>query len=159
MNPSNYRIDPDGTRLPIKLDTTSNGEFEPVPLSPANNAANRLAHEAATSNAKRLAISRRDFLISACGAASTLIAFNAANAAAGKLGGFFDLPAEAALEPSLAQASIGGGKEEFIFDVQGHFVDPNGAWLRKLPAGNNPLNQMPKEFSAKTGNVIARNRA
>jgi hypothetical protein len=30
------RIDPDGTRLPIKLDTTSNGEFVPVPLSPAN---------------------------------------------------------------------------------------------------------------------------
>ena len=29
-------IDPDGRRLPIKLDTTSNGEFEPVPLSPAN---------------------------------------------------------------------------------------------------------------------------
>lgn len=144
MNPSNSRIDPDGTRLPIKLDTTSNGEFEPVPLSPANNAANRLAHEAATSNAKCLAVSRRDFLISTCGAASTLLAFNAANAAAGKLGGFFDIPAEAALEPSLAQAAIGSGKEEFIFDVQGHFVDPNGAWLRKLPAGSTPLSQMPK---------------
>ncbi|MGH8685251.1 MAG: amidohydrolase family protein, partial [Nitrosospira sp.] len=143
MSPVNSRIDPDGTRLPIKLDTTSNGEFEPVPLSPVNHAANRLAHEAADTNAKRLAVSRRDFLISACGAASTLLAFNTANAVAGKTGGFFDLPAEAALEPKLAEA-IGVGRDEFIFDVQGHFVDPNGAWLQKLPAGATPLSQMPK---------------
>ena len=46
--------DPEGRRLPIKLDSTSNGEFVPVPLSPANLAANRLAHEAASANAKRL---------------------------------------------------------------------------------------------------------
>ena len=28
--------DPDGNRLPIKLDSTSNGEFVPVPLDPVN---------------------------------------------------------------------------------------------------------------------------
>jgi len=139
----NDRTDPAGTRLPIKLDSTSNGEFEPVPLSPANRRANRLAHEAATANAKRLGLARREFLKSACGAASTLLSFNAANAAAGATGGFFDLPAEAALEPELAQARL-GGKGEFIFDVQGHFVDPNGAWLAKVPADRNPLSQMPK---------------
>ena len=64
-----HLIDPDGRRLPIKLDTTSNGEFEPVPLSAANHAANRRAHESASQNAKRLGMSRRDFLVSACGAA------------------------------------------------------------------------------------------
>jgi uncharacterized protein len=69
-------IDPEGTRLPIKLDPTSNGEYVPVPLAPANLAANRLAHEYATANARRLGISRRKFLISSCGAASTLLAFN-----------------------------------------------------------------------------------
>ncbi|MCW5603813.1 MAG: amidohydrolase family protein [Burkholderiales bacterium] len=122
--------DPDGTRLPIKLDTTSNGEFVPVPLSPANREANRRAHEATARNARRLNLSKRRFLISACGAASTLLAFNAANAAAGRTGGFFDLPAEAAFEPQLAQARL-GGKGEFIFDVQGHFVDPTGAWVKK----------------------------
>ena len=56
---SQQPVDPYGTRLPIKLDTTSNGEFVPVPLSRANLAANRLAHEAATRNAKRLGLSRR----------------------------------------------------------------------------------------------------
>jgi predicted TIM-barrel fold metal-dependent hydrolase len=137
-------LDPDGTRLPIKLDSTSNGEFSPVPLSPLNRTANRLAHEAATHNAKRLALTRRKFLISACGAASTLLAFNRANAAVGKTGGFFDLLPEAALEPELADAQIGRAAGEFIFDVQGHFVDPNGPWLQKLPPGSNPLSQMPK---------------
>ena len=72
------------------------------------------------------------FSVSACGAASTLLAFNAANAAAGKRGGFFELEPEAALEPQLAAARL-GGKGEFIFDVQGHFVDPTGAWVKKRP--------------------------
>ncbi len=51
----------------------------------------------------------------------------------GKRGGFFDLEPEAALEPQLAQARV-GGKGEFIFDVQGHFVDPTGAWVKTAPA-------------------------
>jgi uncharacterized protein len=118
-------VDPEGRRLPIKLDSTSNGEFVPVPLSPANREANRLAHAAAERNAKRLDISKRSFLVSACGAASTLLAFNAANAAAGRAGGFFDLPPEAALEPQAARSVADQG--EFIFDVQGHFIDtPKG---------------------------------
>jgi predicted TIM-barrel fold metal-dependent hydrolase len=111
--------DPDGRRLPIKLDTTSNGEFEPVPLSPANVAANRLAHEAATRNAKRLNLSRRGFLVSSCGAASTLLAFNEAH---GTAGGFYDLPQEAALDERLARVQVGPAKGEFVFDVQGHFI-------------------------------------
>jgi hypothetical protein len=126
------RIDPEGTRLPIKLDPTSNGEFTPVALSPTNAAANRLAREAATRNARRLGLGRREFLVSACGAASTLLAFNAANAAGGKRGGWFDLETEAALEPQLAQARL-GGQGEFVFDVQGHFVDPTGAWVKNAP--------------------------
>ena len=126
-------IDPEGQRLPIKIDTTSNGEFAPVPLTAANRAGNRLAHEAANDNAKRLGVGRRDFLISACGVASTLLALNSANSAVGKRGGFFDLEPEAALEPQLAQARL-GGKGEFIFDVQGHFVDPTGAWVKSAPA-------------------------
>src|SRR5215207_4814330 len=121
-----HTIDPDGLRLPIKLDSTSNGEFTPVPLSPASHAANRLAPQVASQNATRLGVSRRDFLISACGAASTLLAFNTASAAVGKRDGFFELEGEAALEPQLAQARV-GSKGEFIFDVQGHVVDPTGA--------------------------------
>jgi predicted TIM-barrel fold metal-dependent hydrolase len=120
-------IDPDGTRLPIKLDSTSNGEFVPVPLSAVNRAANRLAHETASRFSKRLGLTRRSFLVSACGAASTLLAFNATNATAGRSGGYFDVSPDAALEIELARAQVGAARKEFILDVQGHFIDsPKG---------------------------------
>ena len=116
--------DPEGRRLPIKLDTTSNGEFMPVPLSSANRAARRLAHEAASDHSKKLGTSRRSFLVSACGAASTLLAFNQAH---GTSGGFFDIDKDAALDLQLARLQTGAAKEELVFDVQGHFVDtPKG---------------------------------
>ena len=47
-----YRNDPFGTRLPIKLDTTTNGEFAPIPLDPVHHHARHLAHDAATINAQ-----------------------------------------------------------------------------------------------------------
>jgi uncharacterized protein len=135
-------LDPDGLRLPIKIDTTSNGEFVPIPLTPANRAGNRAALEDATANARRTGRSRRRFLVSSCGAATTLLAMNQVNAAAGKIGGFFAVPAEAALDEQLAQATLGG--DEFIFDVQGHYVDPNGAWLEQVPSFARPFSSMPK---------------
>jgi hypothetical protein len=116
--------DPEGRRLPVKLDATSNGEFAPIPLDAVNRRANRLAHDRATQNARRLGFDRRAFLVSACGAASTLLAFNAANAAAGRIGGRFELDHEAALDPDLARQQLAG--REFIFDVQGHFVGQHG---------------------------------
>lgn len=58
---------------------------------------------------------------------STLLAFNAAHARDGRRGGFFEVTKEAALEPQLAAAEL--GKKEFIFDVQGHLVNPAGAYV------------------------------
>ena len=120
-------MDPEGKRLPIKLDSTSNGEFVPVPLSRTNRIANSLAHQEASRFSKKKGLDRRSFLVSACGAASTLLAFNAANAAAGKTGGFFEVAPDAALDLQLARAQVGPAKGEFILDVQGHFIDtPKG---------------------------------
>ena len=116
--------DPEGKRLPIKLDSTSNGEFLPIPLDATNRRANRLAQDWAGENAKRRGLRRRAFMVSACGAASTLLAFNRANAAAGRSGGFFDIDQLAAVDPDAALESL--GKREFVFDVQGHFVGEQG---------------------------------
>ena len=116
--------DPDGKRLPIKLDSTSNGEFVPVPLDAAGRAANRLAQRWASENSQRRGVDRRSFMVSACGAASTLLAFNAANAAAGRVGGYFELDRIAAVDPDAALEQL--GRAEFVFDVQGHFVGRNG---------------------------------
>ncbi|UCH73232.1 MAG: amidohydrolase family protein [Rhodospirillales bacterium] len=118
------RLDPEGKRLPIKLDSTSNGEFVPIPLDRVNRKANRLAQDWASENAKRLGLDRRSFMISACGAATTLLAFNRANAAAERTGGVFELPQVAAIDPDAALEALGG--REFIFDVQGHFVGQHG---------------------------------
>ena len=119
-----HSFDPEGQRLPIKLDTTSNGEFVPVPLDVANRHANALAQSWASENAKRRGINRRGFMVSACGAASTLLAFNAANAAAGRTGGYFELDTVAAVDPEVAVEQL--GNREFVFDVQGHFVGEHG---------------------------------
>jgi predicted TIM-barrel fold metal-dependent hydrolase len=132
-----FSNDPQGTRLPIKLDTTTNGEFAPIALAPVHHEANQLAFDAAGVNAKRVGLDRRSFLVSACGAATTLLGMNAAYARAGQRGGFYELPAEAALDVQLARSALDGN--EFIFDVQGHFVNPTGAWLKRLPAGSRPL--------------------
>ena len=65
-----FTNDPDGTRLPVKLDTATNGEFAPVPLEPVHLHARQRAMEDATRNAKRLGVDRRSFLVSASGVAT-----------------------------------------------------------------------------------------
>ena len=139
-----FQHDPDGTRLPIKLDTTSNGEFVPVPLAHEHHHANHLALATATDNAKRLGLDRRSFLTSACGVAGSLLGMNQAYAAKGERGGFFELDKTAALDLVAARSAVDGN--EFIFDVQGHFVNPTGAWTKRLAVSARPL-RMPKTES------------
>jgi predicted TIM-barrel fold metal-dependent hydrolase len=135
--PPSPDLDPSGSRLPVKLDSTSNGEFAPVPLDESHRHANHLAREWAGQLARRLGKSRRSFLTTLSGAAATLLAFNAAHARAGRSGGFFEIANDAKLDPQAAAAEL--GKREFIFDVQGHFVNPTGAWTKRLPPGAKPL--------------------
>jgi hypothetical protein len=118
--------DTDDSTLPIKVDQTSNGEFRPVPLTPALAQANLLASERIGEHAKRVGIDRRAFLQSLCGAATTLWTLNEAFAARGNAGGSFRLPKEALFESAAAQSVLTG--DEFIFDVQTHMVDPAGKW-------------------------------
>ena len=139
-----YRHDPEGLRLPVKLDASSNGEYEPIPLEAVHHHANFLAHETANVNAKRLGLDRRSFLVSACGVAGSLLGMNTAYARQGKRGGYFELDKIAALDIVAARSAVDGN--EFIFDVQGHFVNPTGAWTKRLPPTARPL-RMPKTQS------------
>jgi predicted TIM-barrel fold metal-dependent hydrolase len=109
-------------RLPVKLDSTSNGEFIPIPLTPTEYKANEEASRFTEFAAKRTGTGRRTFLASSCGAAATLLAFNKVNAWSG-VDGVFDLPGDAAFDPELAASKLEG--REFIFDVQGHYLPPN----------------------------------
>jgi len=126
-----FANDPDGTRLPIKIDTTSNGEFQPRPLSAANVEANRRALVNADDNARHTGKQRRDFLVSAAGAATTLLAFNEVNAATGKRGSSYELPWEAGKDEAAAKEALDG--DEFIFDIQGHHVGNIDSWSEDSP--------------------------
>ncbi len=121
-------FDPEGRRLPIKIDTTSNGEFLPRPLNRLARAANREAHRYVGDCARRLGLSRRAFLKSVCGAAATLLCLNRVFARSGRGGGSFAIPPAAAFDPSAAEAVLSGS--DFIFDIQTHHVNPHGAWRR-----------------------------
>ena len=120
--------DPQGSRLPIKIDSASNGEYLPVPLTQEEAAANRQAHRDADFFSKKLGQSRRQFLKSSCGAAATLLAFNHVWAALGARGGSFFIPEAAAVESEAAEAALGG--DEIIIDMQTHCVDPSGNWAK-----------------------------
>jgi hypothetical protein len=136
-------------RLPIKLDSTSNGEFEPVPLDAAARHARERAHGAIDEGVRRLATSRRAYLGSLLGAAATLSAFNDAFAAAGRRGGSYVLPSQARFEVAAAQTVL--ASDDFVFDVQLHHVNPRGAWRQR--AGPNAFRGMPNSNCGQTDHV------
>lgn len=140
--------DPQGSRLPIKIDSTSNGEFEPIPLSRTEQAAQTLVHRQIDADAKRVGLGRRAFLLSSCGAAATLLAYNQAFAAMNKQGGYFAVSGDASAEPQLASTEVQG--EEFIFDVQGHYVPPNVATTLR-PECNDQHTPTSREYMACLG--------
>ena len=112
----------DDPGLPIKFGPCSNGEFVPAPLTAIEREAMRRARRDCERNAKRVGMSRASFLRSICGAATTLLALQAVvREAAGRAAGGWAIAQEAALETEPARAVLAG--EEFIFDVQGHFLE------------------------------------
>jgi hypothetical protein len=117
----------DDPGLPIKFGPCSNGEYEPQPLSPLVREAVSRAHRACDDAARRSGLSRRQFLLSVCGAATTLLALDACAKESAKQagrpapGGTFTIPSTATTDPEVARAVIAG--DEFVFDIQGHLLE------------------------------------
>ncbi len=124
--------------LPITLTPVANDEYVPAPSSPMVREAIRRARADCEDNAARSAMSRRRFLLSACGAATTLLALDACSREALRHvagptttggaggpgptpGGTYSIPTEATTSPEVATSVLGG--QELIFDVQGHLLD------------------------------------
>lgn len=117
--------------LPIEFGPASNAEFDPEPvLPPVLRETIRRARDGAERNARRLGMSRREFLLSACGAATTFLALNACtreehranpSSTTSEPGGSYEIPPSASVEPPSAYESLGG--EEFVFDIQGHLLE------------------------------------
>jgi uncharacterized protein len=102
------------SETPIPTRLVSNEEFPPLPQTAQQKAVERQILQEAGRLAPWLGLSRRDFLRTSGGMATSLLAMNAV------FGRFFNvLPVEAA-EPAAFQERT--GPSFFIFDVQVHYV-------------------------------------
>ena len=128
--PRDWRDEDPG--LPIKFGPASNAEYDPEPFLPPvltgddPARARGVRRERAAARACR----RREFLLSICGAATTLLVLDACAREAHRAdparvtsepGGGYDISPEATIELEPAHQVIGG--EEFVFDIQGHLLE------------------------------------
>jgi uncharacterized protein len=103
-------------RSPVPTQMVSNGEFNPLPQSPAQRKVEARINDLADANGRKLGLDRRGFLGSSCGLA---VAFTAMNDVFGKL---FEVGVAEAAQPEAAAARNDTLKGQFIFDDQLHFV-------------------------------------
>ncbi|MDQ1447157.1 MAG: hypothetical protein QOC79_128, partial [Actinomycetota bacterium] len=115
----------DGTEhLPIELGPVSNGEYDPVPVSPVLRETARRTRELLDRQARRLGMSRREFLRTSMATAAALLVLDACSdderrSRGQPSGGRLSIPEETTTEPSVAHTS----PSEFVMDVQTHFLD------------------------------------
>jgi uncharacterized protein len=117
---------------PISFHAGSNGELAPPPRTAADARAEQRYRRLADDNARRLGISRREFLTSACGTAAALLVINQTYGCGGK-GGSYAVDPASTLDRDAACARLGGG--EFIFDVHTHHVDTSRDWDQENSLG------------------------
>ena len=127
--------------LPIKFGPVSTGEFLPLPHSPLVKETIRRTHALADERSRALGMSRRRFLTSVTGAATTLFVLAACSDEESKSkgedpGGTFDVPETATETTEAAIDALGG--DEFIMDVQTHYVNydlavEGGEWTTMFP--------------------------
>lgn len=111
---------------PIPFRTGSNGEFEPPVPTKRDRVAGETFHRLSAESARRLGVSRRDFVSSTMGTATALWVINQVYGCSnGSENARFDVDA-GMMEDAGACEPLEG--DEFIFDVQTHHVNPNGAW-------------------------------
>jgi uncharacterized protein len=131
----------DEDRLPIKFGPVSNGEFHPLPHDPVVRETIRRTFRLADDNARRMGLTRRQFLGSVTGAAATLFVLAACSKEEAKSrgrspGGTYGVSKDATTDTSTALEELGG--QEFIFDVQTHYVNYDvaekaGDWTAAFP--------------------------
>jgi predicted TIM-barrel fold metal-dependent hydrolase len=117
--------------LPIEFGPCSNGEYDPEPVLPlVLRETIRRSRALCARNADRLGMSRREFLLSACGTAATMAMLNACTREAHRSdpsvmtsspGGSLAVSPSATVEPSTAIDELDW--DAFVFDIQGHLLE------------------------------------
>ena len=130
-------LDAEGpARPPIPTQVVSNGEYYPLPKTLQQRQIDERLAEYADRFGRKLGLTRRAFLRTACGMAAAMLIMDEVFAAASGRRGRRYFPgvsiAEAA-DPDAAQALLTTA-DDFIFDVQTHHVDVDGEWVQRNPA-------------------------
>jgi len=99
---------------PLPTQVVSNEEYVPLDQTPEQQRVAALLAETARRNARRLGISRRQFMSSSAGMASAFIALNTV------FGRFFEVTPVEALEAAAADERK--PSDQFVFDIQTHHV-------------------------------------
>jgi predicted TIM-barrel fold metal-dependent hydrolase len=113
---------------PIGFHAGSNGEFAPRPVTAEDRRAEEAYRQLADASARRLGISRRDFVTSACGTAAALLVINQTYGCGSK-GGSYKVDDTTTVDKDAACARLAG--TEFIFDVHTHHVEIERDWERE----------------------------
>jgi uncharacterized protein len=103
-------------RSPVPTQMISNGEFNPLPQTRQQRQVEARIKELADTTAHKLGVSRRRFLRTGSGMAAAFLAMNDV------YGRIFEVSAAEAAEPAAAAERAQGLANQFIFDVQTHFV-------------------------------------
>lgn len=101
---------------PLPWQILSNGEFEALPQTPAQQRAHVLTEELAEKYRGRHGLDRRGFLRSAAGLAAAFLAMNTV------YGSFFQVDEAEAADPEKTRERSAAFADQFIFDNQLHFV-------------------------------------
>ncbi|MDN5940216.1 MAG: hypothetical protein L0H83_16340, partial [Salinisphaera sp.] len=105
--------------LPIPTRMVSNGEFMPIAQTQAQRRVEQELGQIADDAGRKLGMSRRDFLRSSAGMAAAFWAMNKV------FGDFFGEAQAESLDPDQANASRQRLRDQFIVDVQLHFIRDN----------------------------------
>jgi predicted TIM-barrel fold metal-dependent hydrolase len=109
-------------RGPIPTQVISNGELTPIPQTRDQARVEQRVKELASDLAPRHGMSRRSFLASSAGMAAGFLAMNEV------FGPLFEVDRAEAVERCAAQERSTGLANQFIFDLQTHFVHDNYSW-------------------------------
>jgi predicted TIM-barrel fold metal-dependent hydrolase len=118
--------DAQNIQMPIPNCITSNEEFIPPPQTRREIEFECKVNEMADRNARRLGLTRRQFLRTSCGMAVAMLCFNEV------YGKTYSVDPLEALDPAAAER---WPKNEFIFDNQTHHIDVESRWFEATDAG------------------------
>ncbi|HEU5284188.1 MAG TPA: amidohydrolase family protein [Burkholderiales bacterium] len=109
-------------RSPLPTAIVSNGEYNPVPQSPQQKQVEAEIATLGERYGRRLGLTRRRFLASSAGMAAAFVAMNKV------YGPLFAVSEAEAAEPEAADARAGALRDQFVFDVQLHFIRDDFNW-------------------------------